>query len=157
MFGTCLWYAVVPIKDLWRPSIQVTIDVLAEKFISFKYNAHITIRTEIFESDLKNVYNYYKSIARPYFKVGELIQSCTVGDKGTRFYSLERKLYLNGSETQVSTYHISVAYRHSEFSKEEVEFARRQTGVFDRIESDDLELQVWSCGVNPHEWKRIEM
>jgi len=157
MFGICLWYAIIPIKDLWRPSIQVVIDVLSIKLNSFKYNAHITIRTNLFTSDYKNVYKYYKSIPRPYFELGELTQSYTLGDRGTRFYSLERKLYLNGSRTQVSTYHISIAYRHWEFTKEEVEFARRQTGVFERIESDDLELQVWSCGVDPNEWKRIEI
>ena len=43
---------------------------------------------------------------------GKLTQTVTRFQNGTEFYALQRELFLNGSTTQISTYHLSFAYNN---------------------------------------------
>jgi hypothetical protein len=142
-------------KQAWHPDIQRVITRLANTFQSFYFQGHITIKTNM--KDVNEAYNYYKSIPTPYFTIGPLEQTVTVGSNGTTFYALQRALYLNGSNLQVSTYHVSFAYRHRKFSEEEFCLCEDETSFIQRIEADTLDLQVWSCNSNPKTWKRIVM
>jgi len=156
MFGICLWYRILPTTSTWKPAVQVVMDRLVSEFQSFAFPAHITIKSNLL--DYQNPYNYYKNIAKPFFTVGKLSQTCSVGDHGTRFYALQRALHLNGSELQVSTYHLSFAYRCRPFSAAEMDVCRRETGVFDRIDAADLSLEVWNCqNIDPQQWSRLSM
>jgi hypothetical protein len=156
MFGICLWYAILPISTTWKPAIQSVMDRLVKQFNSFAFPAHITIKTNLL--DYKTPYRYYKNIAKPFFTFGPLTQSCTLGSNGTRFYALQRALHLNGSKLHISTYHISFAYRLTQFSNEEIDIVRRETAIFDRIDAAELDLQIWSCqNINPRQWARLSM
>ena len=102
--------------------------------------------------------SYYKNIAKPFFTFGPLTQSCTLGDHGTRFYALQRALHLNGSKLHISTYHISFAYRLTQFSNEEMDIVRRETAIFDRIDAAELDLQIWHCqDINAEKWYQVSM
>lgn len=150
MFGVCLWYKITSASNL-----QVLINRLQQTFQSLPLDAHVTIKTNLFNID--DDYNYFNSIEKPYFKFGEMRQTVTLGSNGTRFYALQRDLYLNGSSTQISTYHMSFAYRYSKFTDEELEFANRETAFFDRIDAEDFELQVWQCqNYDTRAWQRIK-
>tara|TARA_B100001093_G_scaffold514686_1_gene589297 strand:- start:1093 stop:1623 length:531 start_codon:yes stop_codon:yes gene_type:complete len=156
MFGICLWYAILPISETWKPAIQSVMDRLVKQFNSFAFPAHITIKTNLL--DYRTPYNYYKNIAKPYFLLGKVSQTCTLGSNGTRFYALQRALHLNGSKLQVSTYHISFCYRHTQFSAAEIDIVRRETAVFDRIDAAELNLQIWHCqDINPENWYQVSM
>ena len=156
MFGICLWYRILPISTTWKPAVQSVMDRLAKQFNSFAFPAHITIKTNLL--DYKTPYQYYKNIAKPFFTFGPLTQSCTLGSHNTRFYALQRALHLNGSNMQVSTYHISFCYRHTQFSAAEMDVCRRETGVFDRIDAADLSLEVWHCqNADVQKWYRVSM
>lgn len=156
MFGICLWYKIVPDKGSWKTHAQTIIDRIRVVLRSHQLLAHITIRSNI--ADIRQTYNYYKSIPKPYFKVGELEQTCTIGSRGRKFFALQRKLYLNGATWQVSTYHLSFAYRDTPFTDHEMDMCRRETGILDRIESNEIDLQVWNCqDVNPALWQQVNM
>lgn len=156
MFGISLWYAILAINTTWKPAIQSVMDRLVGQFNGFAFPAHITIKTNLL--DYKTPYRYYKNIAKPFFTFGELTQTCTVGNHGTRFYALQRALHLNGSTMQVSTYHISFCYRHTQFSAEEMDVCRRETAIFDRIDAAELDLQVWNCQhIDPEKWYKVNI
>ena len=136
--------------------MQAVMDRLAKQFNSFAFLAHITIKSNLL--DYKTPYRYYKNIANPYFTFGDLSQTCTLGSNGTRFYALQRALHLNNSKLQVSTYHISFAYRLTQFSNEEMDIVRRETAIFDRIDAAELDLQIWNCQhIDPEKWSRLSM
>lgn len=156
MFGYSLWYAILPISETWKPAIQSVMDRLVSQFKGFAFPAHITIKSNLL--DYKNPYRYYKNIAKPYFTFGDLTQTCTVGNHGTRFYALQRALHLNGSKLHISTYHISFAYRLTQFSNEEMDIVRRETAIFDRIDAAELDLQIWHCqDINAEKWYQVSM
>ncbi len=156
MFGICLWYRILPISTTWKPAVQSVMDRLVSQFNSFAFPVHITIKTNLL--DYKTPYRYYKNIAKPFFTFGPLTQSCTLGNHGTRFYALQRALHLNGSKLQVSTYHISFAYRHTPFSAEDMDICRRETAIFERIDAAELDLQIWNCQhIDPEKWSRLSM
>ena len=156
MFGICLWYRILPISTTWKPAVQSVMDRLVSQFNSFAFPAHITIKTNLL--DYKTPYRYYKNIAKPFFTFGDLSQTCTLGDHGTRFYALQRALHLNGSKLHISTYHISFAYRLTQFSNEEIDIVRRETAIFDRIDAAELDLQIWNCQhIDPEKWSRLSM
>ena len=156
MFGICLWYAILPISTTWKPAVQSVMDRLVKEFNGFAFPAHITIKTNLL--DYQSPYRYYKNIAKPYFTFGDLSQTCTVGNHGTRFYALQRALHLNGSTLQVSTYHISFCYRHTPFSSEDMDICRRETAIFERIDAAELDLQIWNCQhIDPEKWSRLSM
>ncbi len=156
MFGYSLWYAILPISSTWKPAIQSVMDRLVSQFNSFAFPAHITIKTNLL--DYKTPYQYYKNIAKPFYTFGPLTQSCTLGSHNTRFYALQRALHLNGSKLQVSTYHISFCYRHTQFSAAEIDIVRRETAIFERIDAAELDLQIWHCQhPNPQHWYQVSM
>ena len=156
MFGICLWYRILPISTTWKPAVQSVMDRLVSQFNSFAFPAHITIKTNLL--DYKTPNRYYKNIAKPFFTFGDLSQTCTLGDHGTRFYALQRALHLNGSKLHISTYHISFAYRLTQFSNEEIDIVRRETAIFDRIDAAELDLQIWNCQhIDPEKWSRLSM
>lgn len=150
MFGVCLWY-----KVFTNSNLQVLIDRLRNTFQSLPLQAHITVKANSFNID--DDYGYFNSIPKPYFVFGPMRQTVTLGSNGTRFYALQRDLYLNGSTGQISTYHMSFAYRYSKFTDEELEYANRETAFFDRIDPQEFELQVWQCqNYDTRAWQRLK-
>ena len=151
MFGVCMWYRYVG----WMPNINEIIMELQQKLKSFPFQAHITIRSCVSASEKSRIIAYYRSIPAPYFTVGPLKQTVTMGDKGGKFFALQRDLYLNGSTMQVSTYHISFAYRDTQFTEDEMNVVKLRTSFIHKILGKDLSLELWQCNGHPSKWYKL--
>lgn len=155
MFGICLWYRLNQ-KCLYGPRIQDVMNHLQQYLKSFEFPAHITIKYDIKMSNKDNDYKYFSIIPKPYFTFGKLTQTVTRFQNGTEFYALQRELFLNGSTSQISTYHLSFAYNNKKFTDQQMEFVERETQFLCRIERNDLLLEMWDCNnLNPKYWKKM--
>ena len=153
MFGTCLWFRYVG----WLPDINLIIRNIAQQLKSFSFPAHITIRSNVAQTEIHSIVPYYRSIPKPFFTVGKLKQTVTVGSHGNKFYALQRDLYLNGSTFQVSTYHMSLAYRiNKEFSSQEMTYVDTMTKNIHKINGTDLSIELWNCQhLHPTKWQPL--
>jgi len=153
MFGKCLWFRYTG----WLPDINLIILNISKQLNSFNYPSHITIRANVASNELRSIVSYYRSIPKPFFTVGKLTQTVAVGSQGNKFYALQRALYLNGSTFQVSTYHMSLAYRiNKEFSAEELTYVDTMTKNIHKINGSDLSIELWDCQhLYPSQWKQI--
>lgn len=151
MFGYCLWYRYVG----WLPDINMLIRAIGKQLKGHPFVAHITIRSCLKNCELNHVRGYYNAIPKPFFTVGKLEQTMALGSRGKKFYALQRSLYLNGSKMQVSTYHMSFAYRDSIFTEQEIQYVNTMTKNIHKINAQDLSLELWNCQGDPAVWQAI--
>ena len=138
MFKYCVWYTFK------KSSFNNVILRNASLFNTYKYPAHITIKSGISDLNEANmIADRYRSIHPtfvPYGKPKQTHVKLMHGIKLIDFYAIEQLLMVNGHNTDV---HISLAYKNEPFT--DMELAVANANIPNIIYPNDLHICVMNC------------
>lgn len=138
MFKYCVWYTFK------NSAFNTIVSRNANMFNTYKYTAHITIKSGIGDLNEANmVADRYRAIHPTFVPYGKPKQShvkLMFGIQLIDFYAIEQPLKVNGHETDV---HVSLAYKNEPFT--DMELAVANANIPKSIDPSDLDICVMNC------------
>jgi len=146
MFGHCVWYTIH--RD---HKICCLIGILSTKFGTSLFQGHITISKCMSAKTANNEYAKHCFEVKPWFKiVGNPYQT-----KVRDFHSIQIDCEMYGVKS-LGNFHISIAYKNTTFTSEEIEMATNMIPA-DYIRSNDIYVSLNDCRTRlPIHWKQLK-
>lgn len=138
MFKYCVWYTFN------NSGFNNVVKRNAKLFNTYKYPAHITIKSNISDlNEARMVADRYRAIHPTFVPYGTPKQShvrLMHGIQMIDFYAIEQPLIINGFETDI---HVSLAYKNEPFT--DMELAVANANMPTSIDPKELNVCVMNC------------